>query len=388
MKKIYDTFYRLINKCIRVLRLANSIFILICLAFYNFFRKIFRLQAKSDEVIVLVPSRYKAGELYATGSNKDIESALECLQENGVAFKSFGISKNPVWGIYEIFYKHRIIRLLISSKQIIISMPGSIFFLLTVLRFTCKAQIIVRSHNAELLHRLEYFKLAKNFHEKIFFMKKSLQGFSSDFLCTLFANQILVINDYEIKSYWNKINPFMKSKFLFFPYRPPVWSSHKNSERNHVLILGGLDPKTYTNTPEVNFLEAAPSINSFVELNKLRLISIGTTLNETFKYEYFSYVENLLDILNSTKVLLVPSRFGWGFKTKIGDALFLNQTVIVPRNLYNKVGIWKAGLIAIDDWSEINSIIIEDNINNSSLFDYINLCRSNTAKSLFLEKKE
>jgi hypothetical protein len=82
---------------------------------------------------------------------------------------------------------------------------------------------------------------------------------------------------------------------------------------------------------------------------------------------------------------LVPSGFGWGFKTKIGDALFFNQAVIVPRDLYNKSGIWKDRLIPIDDWSKIDSLEISDQIDNGALIQSINDIRSNCIKSVFFQ---
>ena len=379
------TSYKFFRKTLARIKLRVIAYIMfICLTLLNLFKLMIRKKPVSDKVIILVPNKFKSGSLNASGSNKDIESMFEDLDKCNVKYITLLISRNPLFALYEIIFKYKQIKNMLSARQILVSMPGSISRLLLILRLICSAKIIVRVHNAELFHRLDYVKLTKNFWLKLQFIKKSIQGLFSDFLVTIFASRILQINDYEMDHYWSKLNPFTKSKNIFFPYKPPLWLHHGTMEKNLALILGGFDKNTLTALPTKSFLDAGGSVNSFTKSNNMDLLSIGITLDINFKHKYCDYVENLLDILNSTKVLLVPSGFGWGFKTKIGDALFLNQVVIVPRELYNKSGIWKILLIPIDDWSKIASLQISNQIDNNSFIQSINDIRSTCIHSVFL----
>lgn len=359
--------------------------IVVYLTIIKLFKLIIRKKPISNTIIVLVPNKFKIGELNASGSNKDIESMFEDLHKYRVEFIPLLISKNPFFAVYEIIFKYKKLSHLLSARQILISMPGSILSLLLILRLICSAKIVVRVHNAELFHRMDYAKLTKSFWLRFVFIKKSIQGALSDISITIFANRILQINDYEMNVYWIRLNPFVKNKYIFFPYKPPLWIHREIMEKKFALILGSFDKNTLTAAPGISFLNAGESVNRFVKSNKLDLLSVGNTLDISFNYKHFHFVESLLDVLNSTKVLLVPSGFGWGFKTKIGDALFFNQAVIVPRDLYNKSGIWKDRLIPIDDWSKIDSLEISDQIDNGALIQSINDIRSNCIKSVFFQ---
>jgi len=379
----YCTYKFLRKTLVRIKLRFVAYLMFICLSFLNLFNVMIRKKSVSDKLVVLVPNKFKEGSSHASGSNKDIESMLEDLDEYNLKYVTLLISRNPFFALYEIIFKYKEIKNILSAKQILVSMPGSISRLLLILRMTCRAKIIVRVHNAELFHRLDYVKLTTQFWLKLRFIKKSIQGLFSDFLITIIASRILQINDYEMNRYWSKLNPFVKSKNVFFPYKPPFWVYHEFVEKHFALILGSFDKGTLTALPAKSFLESGQSVSSFAKSNNLDLLSIGVALDINFNYEYFDYVENLSDILKSTKVLLVPSGFGWGFKTKIGDALFLNQVVIVPRELYIKSGIWRNLLIPIDDWSKIDSLQISNQIDNSSFTESIKDIRSTCIESVF-----
>ena len=374
-------FWRKIAARIKLRLISYSI--VLFLVGYKIYVKIFQKNLSNNIVTVLVSNKFKMGESGANGSNKDIESMLEELHNNGIKFIVLPISKNPYFAIYEIFFKLKRINQLLLSRYILISIPGSISKLLFVLRLICRAKITVRTHNAELFHRLDYMRTTKKFWKKVNFLLISFRGLFSDFVITFFADNLLCISDYEIDFYWNKLNPFMKKSFVFFPYKPPAWIRRNNSERKHALILGSFDNNTLTGKPTIEFLSAAYSLNLFADRNNLELVSVGNFLNSSFNYRYLDSTDNLLDLLNLTKVLIIPSEYGWGFKTKIGDALFLNQEVIVLRQLYNKCGMWKNYLIAIDDWSKIDTVKIGKNVNNYSLIGDINRCRTNSILSVF-----
>ena len=98
--------------------------IVLFLVGYKIFVKIFQKNLSNNIVTVLVPNKFEMGESGANGSNKDIESMLEELHNNGIKFIVLRISRNPYFAIYEIIFKLKLINQLLLSRYILISIPG------------------------------------------------------------------------------------------------------------------------------------------------------------------------------------------------------------------------------------------------------------------------
>jgi hypothetical protein len=363
-------------------------FIASLIVLFLFFRKVvsglFRIGTNKNGIYVLVPISFQMGPVRQfSGSSKDLTSMIEQL--NDIEFELINVSKSSLFAIYDLFYRSKLWHL-VRADKILISISGSSGFLVMLLRLSTSATIVMRSHNAELPHRLHWLVLAPNIFNRIKIIKKLFLGFFGDILATLFAHRILSISDYEIEVYWKRLNPFCTNKFIYYPYKSPSWVKDLSLNKIYVTIVGGFDKSTLISNADSNFVSSGLKIQKMVHLNDLRLASYGDDTFYDFCDINFGFLDDVLTVMNQTSITLIPASSGWGFKTKIADAIELGQVVLIPRNLYNRIGIWKEVVIPVDDWEDINIYLMfsNDKLNSRIFIESIIKLRHNCFKSLGL----
>jgi hypothetical protein len=219
----------------------------------------------------------------------------------------------------------------------IISIPGASGFFLFGLRILGFKNIHFRSHNAEFFHRREWLAKGVGFVEKIRLLENLILGTVSDFLVAFFSSTVLIISKVELEIYWNRLFPLCRKKFIYFPYKPPFHlfkiGTGQTSNQRFVLIVGAFNKKTLVSDADNEFLRNGERIRNFFNLQGLELHSIGSGVFYNFCDVNWGYVEHFDVVMKSAEFVLVPTSKGWGFKTKILDALFNNIGVIMSKKL-------------------------------------------------------
>lgn len=335
---------------------------------------------KCIDVLGIFPKDFNLNVPNYNGGSKDIQSMYEQICSLSISFETLRVSRRTGHALYHLLeVQNRY--LLMSSKRILLSIPGSSGGIVMFLRFLGFRNITFRSHNAEVLHRLDWLRAAGNIRTFMASLKKILFGGISDFLVAIFASDILSVSQLEIDIYWRRFLSNNSLKVHYFPGMSPSHISEcfddDNSEtlnRSLAVVVGGYQKGTLISKAESQFLEYGSRIQNFVHTKGLSLASVGDDVYLNFCDINFGYIDEYEKLLRKTSLLIIPTSLGWGFKTKIADAVTLHQGIVVHRRLYNRLGDWKKMVTPIDNWGEISNLNLKE-ISHREYADFIDSLR-------------
>ncbi len=372
-KKILDIIYgvkhsddskgvKFLLTCSKTLRLRSSLVNL--LGFYSFLAILLgKKQALSDasqEMLLITGKDYSVGGLNFNGSTKDTQSLIEDLTLLDTPLKLVCVSRKTLHAWIDL--KPQIMS---GSKRhhfshILISIPGPSGFLLLGLRVLGYRNIHFRSHNAEAFHRLDWLRAEVGFARRLRILKRLFLGTISDFLVAFLASTVLVISKVEVSEYWNKLFALRRKRFIFFPYKPPSHIAEMRSDQKKngkfVLIVGAYRSGTRISDADNEFLQNGEMIHHYFNNHGWELHSVGNGVFYDFCDVNWGYVEDLDELMRSADFVLVPTSKGWGFKTKILDALFNNIGVILTESLAKRSKPYLNFYSTVSSWSAIEDI--------------------------------
>ena len=369
---------RTFGQALKILRQIVGKVCLLKFLVISIFKPNIHINYHKSEILMLVPKDYEDKSLHQGGSTKDITSLIQEIRSSGKNVKTITLSRSFLGAVYHFYLNTALLQEIRSSSSIIVSIPGQSGILLSWLALQTKSRMIFRSHNAELLHRLDWFRVEKSLQNKVRALKKMTFGFIGDFLASLFADEIWSISDYEVARYWKKIFFFSASKIHFFPYFPPqksILEIDQDINPDYVSIIGAASKGTAISLPSEIFCVQGNRIKHICESLNLKLISFGSDSFFEFCHVNFGYVPEVEKIIENTKVVLIPSSFGGGFKTKIGDAIINNQNVIVESTLQKKLGVWASQVRVISSWSELSQSDLNYTVNQKETDKFISSIR-------------
>ena len=338
------------------------------------------------EVLVIVGKDYLIEGLNYNGSTKDIQSLIEDIELNHIRFKLVLVSRKSLHAWIDL--KTQIIDGVNRRhfSDVIVSIPGASGFLLPGLRILGFSNIHFRSHNAEVLHRIDWLRTEVGILGRLRILKKLIFGAISDFLVAYLSTTILMISKVEITKYWNKWFPLCKKKFVYFPYKPP---SHlvniihgRNPKERFVLIVGPYNSGTKISEADKDFLRNGAKIRDYFNREGFKLNSVGNGVYYDFCDLNFGFVEDIDLLVRSAVFVLIPTSRGWGFKTKILDALFNNIGVVLSLNLAQRSAPYSEFYSVVTSWSAIESIQL--NIPTEEAFAALRL-ELNSERSVFFQ---
>jgi hypothetical protein len=292
-------------------------------------------------VIHIIPDSVVNLQYLFLGSTKDIRGRTEYFKERGIPFD-------------EIVVKARSDRWLLKRLQgMDLSQYTRIFFEYPIypasLRFLRKhfpqLKLLTRSHQGEFYHRLHYalahvlygrnFKILRDF-------ENSLIRLGLDWLCARRSDYILSITQWEVDNYWRYL--IDTSKIVAVPYFLPslykqfilpikekkfqcvcltsvaqTTSILIDAAKRFVKLVEGLGQRC----SEWNFFITGDFSSNILNLSKR--VTLTNLLDNPFK------------ILAESRAITIFSNFGFGFKTKILDAIHNKCYILVPRMLYQRL---------------------------------------------------
>ena len=345
-----------------------------------FFTKRFKLEPNSSTILLIFPDDYNSLGKNFNGGAKDIQSLHEQVDSLKLKSDHICVSRFTSHALAVLLNKANRQRIFSASK-IIISIPGKSGFILLFLRLLGFSNVIFRSHNAELLHRIDWLRNAKSIPVLIRALKKMISGGFSDLWVSLFAERVWSVSELEMEKYWKRFFPWVSQRMLFFPGMSPSHIARSYSfegirlnERSFATIVGGFQSGTVISQPDRQFLENGWLLRDYVHSLGLSLVSVGDRVSFDFCDLNLGLVENYEEILKNTSLIIVPSSVGWGFKTKISDAVTLHQSIILPRKQYDRLGEWAQMVTPIDNWEEISTLVLKK-IGSHEYEDFIETLR-------------
>ena len=186
-------------------------------------------------------------------------------------------------------------------------------------------KLLMRSHNAELPHWIDH-AVANVKHGKIAGLRYILIAIAKgyrEFQSARLSDYILSVTPWETEVYWKKLGG--KSKKVYVPYFAPDMTDNisKNSRANVCLCIMSPNPSAFT-------LDALKNLNNEVKkLTEIRNVwkfyytgNADENLSKQITHvEKLGFVEDLACYLLKSKFICLLTPFGFGFKTKILEAI-------------------------------------------------------------------
>jgi glycosyltransferase involved in cell wall biosynthesis len=234
---------------------------------------------------------------------------------------------------------------------------------------------MVRAHNAEFLHWLDH-ALGWLLHGyPVLALKHLIRAFQKlyqDWLCSRRADSVLAITQWEIDNYWSYLTS--PKKIFYVPYHSPakvidspavnfvtrenilICMLAKNVSSSSLLIdarekFVSLVKKIGARLPEWRFVITGP-------INGVQVVES--------RIERMGFVDDIGHILQRAKAVAVLSNLGFGFKTKIIEAIEFGCIVLVQDVLYKRLPDELRSSCMIVDISDISSIT--NALNNINLY--------------------
>jgi hypothetical protein len=206
---------------------------------------------------------------------------------------------------------------------------------------------IIRSANAELYHRLHYalasLYISRSIIKAFIYLVSSFKHFAKDYLCGRRATWICSIARWEAEHYWGRFTEPARVKNLPFflpaeyekdmplqqPKKHQCTCLMSTTKGTLPFLLDGLTnfsnciEKLGDSMPEWQFYVTGESPQGRTKL--------PGRLNPT------GFLQNPYDILASSLAVAVLSDYGFGFKTKILEAILCNAYVLVTKKLFGRL---------------------------------------------------
>lgn len=301
-------------------------------------------------VLHVIPESATRPHQVYLGSTKDVRCRTEFFHERGISYEEL------------VPKKRRDENLIQELKRLDLSRYSAVIFEMPLyprsLRYL-KAnfpnmRLMVRSINAEFYHRLHQSAATalnrgdltkpEAIKKTIFYLRYSLTRLRLDLRCARHADYILSITNWEKEYYWKRIASPAKIKNLpyFLPRsyaREPLPSEAKKDQCVYLMSTSVIAHLPFNLDAAKNFMRIVDLLGS--ELPQWRFIATGENLARQVKMakrvESVGFLDSPFPLLAESRILAQISDYGYGFKTKLLDAIAHKCYVLVPPKLYDRL---------------------------------------------------
>lgn len=295
-------------------------------------------------VLHMVPDSVAMPRHHFLGSTKDIRGRTEYFQTRAIAFDELPIKqRSDQWLVTTLPDVPLETYTLILIEHPLY--PKTLSYLRQRVPHT---PVLTRAHNAELYHHWDILRanglrndgqsrramLAANW--KI--LKEGWRRFRLDRQFARDSDFLLSITEWETRYYWKRLT--RARRVISLPYfLPAAYQAPIVPPRNKNLwcvCLMSTVPTPFTRDGARNFERAVQSLGtkapewSFFLTGDKSLLD----LEPSPRIQQTGFLDSPLGILNQSRALAILSRYGYGFKTKILDAIQNQCYVLMPPELY------------------------------------------------------
>jgi len=330
-------------------------------------------------ILHIVPDSFFKPEHLFLGSTKDIHGRTEYFQARDIGVDTIvaenrsdeelikKIRNTDLDQYFAVFFEYPLYP---SSIQYIKSQKPEII-------------VLTRSINAEFYHSCHQF-LASTTNLKSLvrirgtkgpkFIGNSFHGFKRlhlDYTCARLSDYLLSISSWETDHYWKHLVPESKVRTLpyFLPgrYLPGPASNQPPGKKFQCVAMmsttGGTLPFTLDATRNFNRIvgklgNKCPEWHFFIT-GKMPVNVLG--LNS--RIQYTGFLQSPFDLLSESRAMALFSDYGFGFKTKLLDAICNNCYPMITKKLYNRLPTELKPYCIVVDISSVKSF--EDGLEQS-----------------------
>lgn len=342
-------------------------------------------------ILHIIPENTSVPSLNYLGSSKDIKTRTDFFKRNNISFISLKTIRGDrmLKAILKVVFLKLIKKEKIQIHTIYLDVPGSYGLTIKYLKkYYPDLKIIFRSHNAEGFHRFEW---------KMQYYT-GLKCYISDCLTLRHADEIHSISEYDIVNYWNKLffssHDVRMRKIKYVPYYltdqllSEIKPREDNASNQKYLIYGSSYIQNQRLDQEIMYLSGF--VGKFPKDIKISYTGpIIKHLKTKERMHNIGDLESPLPVLHSYSALFVLDSSGWGFKTKILEAIMAGCYVIMRPEIALRVPLALHPYIIYCE-KDINIYQIEYEIKNRTWFDptYINNLLKNQADRILMTLNE
>lgn len=290
------------------------------------------------------------------GTTKDIRGRTQYFASRGVEVQELILKVRE-----EKYFSSGLARVDLSNFDVVV-VEGT-YFPATVRKIKeshPQTRVLMRGINAEILHWLHSAEAALRFDtwkRVLFDLKGTIDFGSKDILCARRADHILAIADWETRHYWSALSP--RARVTTVPYFLPEGylddiPAARTRELRCVCMM-----TTKANRPFL--VDAARNFYRLVNRLKEARPEWSFAITGDFhrdrlppcpRVEVKGFLENPLELLAESRAVALLSDYGFGFKTKLLEAICCGCRVLVTRGLHDRLpGAVKPWSIVVDPTS-------------------------------------
>lgn len=293
-------------------------------------------------VLHIVPFTYYEKGCEFLGSAKDIDGRQQYLWQCGAPFDTFRHLKNRRRLSDELSFFH-----LPDYTHVIVDLSKSWDELAYLKRRWPKAKLIVRSHNPEVAHRIDYVRATRRINSTRGERQSSLINlgvyFKRELGVVRHADAILHIETENTAWYWRALG--FRGELLVTPYYTTDYylrpSQNNSLRRKQVVCLASSHPGPLIAEMVSNFHRAVKGLDgehrdyAFCATGDMPSAIRPEDLSD--RVLHLGLVEDVLSLLAGTFAVAVTSDLGRGFKTKILESIMCGAWVIVAPGLMKRM---------------------------------------------------
>ncbi|CAN5859090.1 hypothetical protein BH18ACI4_BH18ACI4_02390 [soil metagenome] len=299
-------------------------------------------------VLHIVPDSVFDSRHLHLGSTKDVRGRTEYFDVRGIAFDEIAVKNRS-----DQLLQERLKGINLSHyTTAIFELPAYPDSLLYLRRNAPQVQLLTRSINAELYHRLHYLRaLAINgsglpgvdtLKVALITMRTTFSRLRLDRLCANRSDYLLSITQWEKEHYWKYLTGAAKVTnvpyFLPRTYDEAVVAGEKKTQCV-CMMSTTLSTLPFLIDAAKNFSKAVTRLGD--ELPEWEFLITGDFPSRAIKLPGRVTRTGLLatpfKVLAESRVMALLSDYGFGFKTKLLDAIHTKCYVLVLKGLYRRL---------------------------------------------------
>lgn len=267
------------------------------------------------------------------GSTKDVRGRTQYFRERGLEVRELAHHRSAR-GMLDAVRRHDLRR----YDVVVVEFPLSVRATSELRRAAPKATLLTRSENAELLHRVDWMRAMGPTLATVKLAVRTLQTSAAELWAARRSDHLLSISAWEVEHYWSRLAPRDRVRWLPY-YVPDVYLaelSPTTAARERVCVC-------LTSTRRNPVIE--DSVRGFRRAlatvppgSGWRFVVTGdVTLQPDDRFEAAGMLASPGDVLTTSTAVALLSDYGYGFKTKLLEAVVAGNRVFVTPGLRRRL---------------------------------------------------
>lgn len=304
------------------------------------------------QILHIVPESLRDKAFYFHGSTKDIASRTEYFVENKIEFEELIAPDRDDAKLLEKLKNKNLEKYDIALFEFHIFERSFDYLKKTYPHL----KLVTRPNNAEFYHQwhhllstilnrrgnlvIKILKALKSFPSHLKNVRYGFYRLKLDFLFTKKADHVLSICPWEKNHYWKYFIPQKRLSYVpYFLPRQYLSSESTFIKKQKIVCLTATWNSPYAIDAAKRFISFVESIGDRHEAWEFILAGYFPEGFLPFpkRLTYLGVIDDPLTLLREAKALASLSPFGFGFKTKLLDAILCQNYIWVHRKLYTRL---------------------------------------------------